>query len=333
MLGFAVSDAPVALSSSYALTFAARLPADAMGGTLWAMLVGCAVRMVPAARRGRAIAVVPAGITLALALGLPAGTTPAGAVGRRTAFGSPVVLAVLLVVWVRLRVPGFTGALPHARVPLVRVAVRPGICPVLSVTLCLQLGHQVMYTYVAPFAAHAGCGRTGGLLAVFGAATVAGIRLRRPGRPASAAYAASGARPVTDGPVGAGSGLRCARGAGRVGRGLRWGAGTDPDRAGRRLGPGRRRCGDLAADHGVHRGDRRRFAHRRGGTGRPRCRCAARCRARAGDGRGGAPARLPAVRRGAPPHGSRVAVSPSVPLACGAGDHAARRSVPHGEGQ
>ncbi|MFF8730978.1 MFS transporter [Streptomyces sp. NPDC015171] len=177
LLGFAVSDALVALSSSYPLTVAARLLAGATGGTLWAMLAGYAARMVPAGRRGRAIAVVLAGITLALAVGVPSGTALAGAVGWRAAFGALAVFAVLLVGWVRLRVPGFPGEPPHARAPLRRVAVRPGIRPVLSVTLFLLLGHQVMYTYLAPFAARAGYGRPGVLLAVFGTATVAGIWL------------------------------------------------------------------------------------------------------------------------------------------------------------
>ncbi|MEU9479385.1 MFS transporter [Streptomyces sp. NPDC048191] len=175
LLGFAVSDTLVALSSSYPLTFAARLLAGATGGTLWAMLVGYAARMVPAERRGRAIAIVLAGITLALSLGVPACTALAGAVGWRAAFGTPAVLAVLLVGWIRLRVPALPGEPAHARVPLTRVALRPGIRPVLSVTLFLLLGHQVMYTYVAPFAGRAGYGRTGLLLAVFGAATVGGI--------------------------------------------------------------------------------------------------------------------------------------------------------------
>ncbi|MEU6255721.1 MFS transporter [Streptomyces sp. NPDC047043] len=97
LLGFAVSDAVVALSSSYALTFGARLVAGCTGGLLWAMLVGYAARMVPAERRGRAIAVVLAGITLALSLGVPAGTALAGAMGWRTAFGVLAGLAVLLV--------------------------------------------------------------------------------------------------------------------------------------------------------------------------------------------------------------------------------------------
>ncbi|MGW2565893.1 MFS transporter [Streptomyces sp. NPDC001537] len=175
LLGFAVSNAVVALSSSYVLTFAARLFAGCMGGLLWAMLVGYAARMVPAERRGRAIAIVLAGITLALALGVPAGTALAGALGWRTTFGALAGLAVLLVGWVRWRVPGFAGEAPDARLPLARVALLPGLPAVLSVTLLLLLGHQVMYTYVAPFAAHAGFGRTDVVLLVFGAATPAGI--------------------------------------------------------------------------------------------------------------------------------------------------------------
>ncbi|MFG3019524.1 MFS transporter [Streptomyces sp. NPDC048254] len=177
LIGLAVSDALVALSSSYSLSFAARLPAGAMGGTLWAMLAGYAARMVPAGLRGRAIAIVLAGITLALALGVPAGTALAGAVGWRAAFAALAGCAVALVGWVRWRVPAFPGEPPHARVPFLKAAARPGIRPVLSVTLFLLLGHQVMYTYLAPFARHAGFGggRTGLLLAVFGAATVAGI--------------------------------------------------------------------------------------------------------------------------------------------------------------
>ncbi|WP_020118041.1 MFS transporter [Streptomyces canus] len=175
LLGFAVSNAVVALSSSYPLTFAARVVAGCMGGILWAMLAGYAARMVPAARRGRAIAIVLAGITLALSLGVPAGTALAGAVGWRTAFGLPAGLAVLLVGWVRWRVPGVPGEASHARVPLVRVAALPGVPAVLCVTLFLLVGHQTIYTYVAPFAAQAGFGRTGVVLLVFGAATVVGV--------------------------------------------------------------------------------------------------------------------------------------------------------------
>ena len=76
------------MSGWYPLTFAARLAwPGVMGGTLWSMLAGYAARMVPARQRGRAIAVVLAGITVALSAGIPAGTALAGPVGWRASFG------------------------------------------------------------------------------------------------------------------------------------------------------------------------------------------------------------------------------------------------------
>ena len=61
----------------------------------------------------------------------------------------------------------------------------------LAVTLLLLTGHQVMYTYISPYLAWAGFGRTGLVLMVFGIATIggiwgAGVLADRRGRPALA---------------------------------------------------------------------------------------------------------------------------------------------------
>jgi predicted MFS family arabinose efflux permease len=175
LVGFAVLDAVTAVSSSYLLTFAARLLAGIMGGTLWSMLAGYAARMVPAGSRGRAIAIVLAGITAALSLGLPAGTALAGVAGWRVSFASLSVMALLLVAWVRWTVPPFPGEALPGRTPPRRVASQPGIRTVLAVTLLLLTGHQAMYTYIAPFAARSGFGRTSLVLLVFGTAAAGGI--------------------------------------------------------------------------------------------------------------------------------------------------------------
>jgi predicted MFS family arabinose efflux permease len=171
LAGFALLNAVTAVSGWYPLTFAARLLAGVMGGTLWSMLAGYAARMVPARQRGRAIAVVLAGITVALSAGIPAGTALAGALGWRSIFGLLAGLALLLTAWIRCQVPAFAGEPADRRAPLRRVARQPGIRPVLAVTVLLLTGHQALYTYVAPFAP----GRTGVVLLVFGGATVAGI--------------------------------------------------------------------------------------------------------------------------------------------------------------
>ncbi|WP_406165261.1 hypothetical protein [Streptomyces sp. NBC_00996] len=71
LVGSACCNAVTAVSSSYPLTFVARLVAGVMGRTLWGRLVGYAARMVSAERRGRPIALVPAGITRALSRECP----------------------------------------------------------------------------------------------------------------------------------------------------------------------------------------------------------------------------------------------------------------------
>ena len=180
LAGFAVLDAITAVSSSYPLTFAVRLLAGIMGGTLWSMLAGYAARMVPAARRGRAIAIVLAGITVALGLGLPAGTALADVAGWRASFASLSVLALLLVAWVRWAVPPVPGQARPSRTPLRLVARQPGIRTVLAVTFVLLTGHQAMYTYIVPFATRSGFGHTSLVLLVFGTAAAADWRSPEP---------------------------------------------------------------------------------------------------------------------------------------------------------
>ena len=117
LAGFALLNAVTAVSGWYPLTFAARLLAGVMGGTLWSMLAGYAARMVPARQRGRAIAVVLAGITVALAAGIPAGTALAGVLGWRASFGLLAGLALLLTAWIRWQVPAFAGEPADRRAP------------------------------------------------------------------------------------------------------------------------------------------------------------------------------------------------------------------------
>jgi predicted MFS family arabinose efflux permease len=177
LTGFAVFDAVTAVSASYLVTFVARLLLGIMGGTLWSLLAGYAARIVPVQRRGRAIAIVLGGITAALCLGIPAGTAMAGLAGWRPVFAFLAVLALFLAAVIQRWLPGVPGEPPARRVPLRRVATMPGVIAVLTVTLLVLTGHQAMYTYIAPFLAWSGSGRTSVALLAFGGGTVAGIWL------------------------------------------------------------------------------------------------------------------------------------------------------------
>ncbi|WP_413739023.1 MFS transporter [Sodalis sp. RH21] len=174
--GFVVANTVTTLSSSYALTMAARFLAGVSAGLLWALLAGYAARLVPAHQQGRAIAVAMVGTPLALSVGVPVGTFLGTLVGWRICFGIMSGLALILMVWVRLRVPDFAGQAQDRRQPLRLVFLLPGVRPVLFVVLAFVLAHNILYTYIAPFLSSAGMAeRTDRVLLVFGAASLLGI--------------------------------------------------------------------------------------------------------------------------------------------------------------
>lgn len=174
--GFALANTVTAVSGSYGLTMLARLVAGVSAGLVWALLAGYAARMAPPARTGRAIAIAMVGTPLALSIGVPVGTALGALIGWRACFALLSGLAGLLMIWLRAALPDFPGRWEGGRLSLRRVAARPGVRPVLLVTLTFVLAHNILYTYVAPFLAAAGsASRTDVVLLVFGAGSLAGI--------------------------------------------------------------------------------------------------------------------------------------------------------------
>jgi predicted MFS family arabinose efflux permease len=178
VLGFALANSVTALSGSFTLTMVARVVAGMAAGLLWALLAGYATRLVAPQFRGRAIAVAMVGTPLALSLGVPAGGWLGLALGWRWCFGLASVLALLLWVWMGLRLPDFPGQARRQRMPMSAVLRTPGVAAVLMVVLCYVLAHNILYTYIAPFLAANGVHlRIDLALLVFGVAALPGIWL------------------------------------------------------------------------------------------------------------------------------------------------------------
>lgn len=176
IVGFAIANTVTTFSASYSLTMVARFLAGVAAGLLWALLAGYATRMVPEHLKGRAIAIAMVGTPLALSLGVPAGTFLGTLLGWRVCFGMMSLLALMLVVWVRLKVPDFAGQAMGKRLPLGQVFALPGIRPVLFVVLAFVLAHNILYTYITAFLADAGMfERTDLVLLVFGMTALIGI--------------------------------------------------------------------------------------------------------------------------------------------------------------
>lgn len=176
--GFAIANLITALTTSFIVALVARFVGGVSAGLLWALLAGYAVRMAPPGLAGRAMAIAMAGTPLALSIGIPAGTFIGNLAGWRLTFGLLSVIALLLVGWIIAKVPDFAGEPETQRPSLAQVFAVPGVRPVLAVTLCFVLAHNLLYTYIAPLlTGHGMADQIDSVLLVFGGAALVSIGL------------------------------------------------------------------------------------------------------------------------------------------------------------
>jgi len=176
VFGFLAFNTLTAVSENYWLTMCARFLAGAAAGLAWSQLAAYARRMVSPQQQGRAMAIAMVGTPIALSIGVPLGTWLGTSIGWRLAFGVMSGLSVALIIWILAVVPDYPGTKSESRVSLGRVAAMPGVRAVLAVVLFWMLGHNILYTYIAPFATRAGLASNVDLvLFVFGAAALLGI--------------------------------------------------------------------------------------------------------------------------------------------------------------
>ncbi|MHC1479863.1 MFS transporter [Frateuria aurantia] len=176
--GFLVFNAVTAVSTHLVLTLTARFLAGMAAGLAWSLLAGYARRMVAVTQQGKAMAIAMVGTPIALALGVPLGTWLGNQLGWGLAFGLMSLLCLLLVVWIYAAVPDYPGQSAHQRLSLGRVFMTPGVRPVLATVMAWMLAHNILYTYIAPFAVLAGlAAQVDRLLLWFGLSALAGIWL------------------------------------------------------------------------------------------------------------------------------------------------------------
>jgi predicted MFS family arabinose efflux permease len=174
--GFAAGNIVTSISNDYALTLAARFCAGAGAGLLWALLPGYASRMAPSHLRGRAIAIAMVGVSVAMSIGVPAGTFMSTAIGWHATFGVLSAFALGLTAWIIFGVPDFPGLAAGKRTSVRQALANPGVRAIMMITLTFVLAHNILYTYIAPFVVPAGLGeRVDLVLLVFGFAAIAGI--------------------------------------------------------------------------------------------------------------------------------------------------------------
>jgi predicted MFS family arabinose efflux permease len=108
------------------------------------------------AYRGRALAIVNGGITVAVAIGVPAGAFVGAHFGWRATFIGVAGLSIVALLTLAIRLPKEipTSASAGLKARLAVIAM-PGVLPTLATTTLWATGAYVVYTYVSPFLAFA----------------------------------------------------------------------------------------------------------------------------------------------------------------------------------
>ncbi|MGD1034543.1 MAG: MFS transporter [Candidatus Dormibacteria bacterium] len=146
---FAIATLAAAAAPGYAWLVAARVVIALAQAIFWSIVAVVAVGLVPARYRGRAVALVFAGSSIALILGIPAATWLGQQVGWRFAFVGVAGLGLLDLAALAMLLPSNPTAEAHAATGTHPDARRYRLT-VLTTILCVS-GSFTAYTYITAF--------------------------------------------------------------------------------------------------------------------------------------------------------------------------------------
>lgn len=154
---FALGNLAAAATSSLPVLMLARIAIGMAAGTFMPAANAVAISLVGPERRGRVIAVVTGGLTLATALGVPIGTLVAALGNWRLSFLLVAALSLIGLVGLAFGLPRQLPVGSSTLAERLAVARQPQVLLALASTLAWMTGAMIIYTYIAPFlAAHAG---------------------------------------------------------------------------------------------------------------------------------------------------------------------------------
>uniref|UniRef100_A0AAU2UYT5 MFS transporter n=1 Tax=Streptomyces sp. NBC_00003 TaxID=2903608 RepID=A0AAU2UYT5_9ACTN len=145
---FVIGNVVTALGSSYEVVMASRIVTAVGAGIITAAASSTAAAITPPQRRGRALAFVLGGLTLATALGLPLGTL-IGRTDWHITLWAVAGIGLLAAAGIAVGLPKVT--LPAASLPdRLRPLKQGRVLALLAVTSLAFLGTYTLYTYIGP---------------------------------------------------------------------------------------------------------------------------------------------------------------------------------------
>lgn len=177
---FTAGNLVAAFSTGFGRLMAARVLMAVAAGLYVPNANSLAGVIVEPEKRGRALAIVSGGMTIAIALGLPLGALVGHAFGWRATFLAVAVMGLAAIIGIVAGIGRATGrgmavASLRERVGVVR---KPAVLRLLAVTLFWSIGAYTAYPYIAPYLTAtlgAGEGQVGAVVSLWGFAAAVGV--------------------------------------------------------------------------------------------------------------------------------------------------------------
>lgn len=151
-LGFTLGQALCALAPNFELLLLARIYVSVLHGAYFGIAFVIATSIVPPGRRGFAMAMILAGLTVSNVLGVPGGTAIGNALGWRATFWAVGALGLLASLFIALLLPAGAGAgagrgsVRREFQALGRQQVYLGFV----IAILVMTGQYSLFTYIAP---------------------------------------------------------------------------------------------------------------------------------------------------------------------------------------
>jgi MFS transporter, DHA1 family, inner membrane transport protein len=150
LCALALANLGSAFAPAYAVLLVTRVIAAAGAAGFTPHAAAVAASLAPLAYRGRALAIVIGGLTVATAVGVPLGTLASQVMGWRTALALVAALCLVVAGGLRLLLPALPGEAPmplRARLALLRA---PAVRRILPVSVLGMAAAYTAYAYAVP---------------------------------------------------------------------------------------------------------------------------------------------------------------------------------------
>lgn len=147
--GFAISNFIVALVSNYAVVVSMRVFGGICAGIMWPMIAAYGMRLVSPKQSGKAVAVIMAGTTLGISLGMPLMTWIGDNYGWRTEFIAIAIIILAIGVLSVFMLPSLKGEkLTREVSPFAMLKIK-AVQMVVLFTVLGVVAHYGVYVYIA----------------------------------------------------------------------------------------------------------------------------------------------------------------------------------------